>query len=213
MEYNYENKEKMNKLKNDPKVKKERKKKWLYYCLACTPIFLGMLLYVTFCSATKNYSRIYNNTVIEELTTDNYIYQIGDENKVMFSYLENNNNEYKISSKEDGKLFYIDLEQVRSLNDKYSDVMFDFYFDASANKSECQTRTKFPTVKLSFDGKEASKLVINNDSYAAFKWKSVNANSGKILSLDISDYGTTTGCEDYNGMLFKNLRLKVFGVN
>ena len=70
MEYNYEDKEKMDKLQNSPEAKKQRDKKFLQLVLLCIPIIVGIVLFTTYCSLTPNYVQVYENEKVSSSESD-----------------------------------------------------------------------------------------------------------------------------------------------
>jgi len=67
VEYNYEDKEKIDKLKNDPTYKKEKRKKLWLFIVACLPFIIFLIIYLVFFSPSDSFIRILNNFILNYL--------------------------------------------------------------------------------------------------------------------------------------------------
>jgi hypothetical protein len=67
VEYNYEDKEKLDKLKNDPTYKKENRKKLWVFIIACLPFLVGLIIYLVFFSSSDSFIHILKNSILSYL--------------------------------------------------------------------------------------------------------------------------------------------------
>jgi len=209
MEYNYKDKEKMDKLENDPKYQKEKKNKWWKFVLFSLPIFIGMALIVTFCSITPDYENIFEN----ETTTTGY-YTLGDKYNYLTTILPSEDGAYVATSRDD--LISVDLVALKKANSSYSKVMVYFSFSSYQDATTCSsTLSTYQSYKLNLDDKSVSSLTGYSLTYATYTFKEIVITNSSKMTLSISSWGNlaSSSCldSDYK-MLFKDIKLYVYGV-
>src|SRR5574344_2019363 len=217
MEYNYEDKEKVDKLKDNPNYKKEQNKKWLMFVLCCLPIFIGSTLFLSFCSSSPNYSSVFKNEVVDFNSTAETYYSLNGTPDVLTGTITNVQNEEYVTLNSNN-LVTIDLNAVRKSNYSYSKFMVNLVFESYESYGSCYSVTSYQSYSVSIDGNIRSTVTATqNKTYSTFEFKEITlSESMSKMTLNIKEWSSKTAISDCDTtseskMFFKNIRLYVYG--
>jgi len=218
MEYNYEDKEKLENLEKDPKYKKQQKKKILMLGLYCLPFLIGSTLYISFCNTTPKYVSIFKNMEVDFSTNTSSYYSLEKDIDIFSTTLTKvDGNEYTTCDSLD--LVTIDLVSLKERNFDYQNFMITFTYDSleSYPVSSYKT-TAYQSYGLSVDGvnrgtKTASKI----GEYEHYSFENIElSKTASKVTLNITKWSTKTVVNNVDEiktaeMYFKNIRLYVYG--
>jgi len=218
MEYNYEDKEKMENLEKDPKYKKQQKKKILTLGLYCLPFLIGSTLYISFCNITPKYVSIFKNMEVDFSANTSSYYSLEKDADIFLTNLTKvDGNEYTTYDSFD--LVTIDLVSLKESNFDYQEFMITFTYDSLESYPVLDYKTTTnQSYGLSVDGvnketKTASKI----DEYEHYSFDNIElSKTASKVTLNITKWSTKTAINsvDENNttkMYFKNIRLYVYG--
>lgn len=210
MEYNYEDKEKMDKLQNSPEAKKQRDKKFLQLVLLCIPIIVGIVLFTTYCSLTPNYVQVYENEKVSSSESDTKVYTLDDEFKYVSTELTASDGVYTNSSNKT-TLFKVDLAKLQKANSSYSKLALNVYFSAATSYGTCTSISSYPKLSFLVDRTSVGGTSVKKSGFTDMSVTEINIVDKSEFLINVSDFGSAVCADDYF-LQFKNIRLKVLGV-
>lgn len=188
---------------------KKKPNKNLLTILLAIPILLGVILYVSYCSATPNYQWIYDNKIVNEKeSTDDKYYTISDSHDCFSSSIKNDGDVYKTVS-DSKELFKVDLSKLNSFNNDYNKLIIDFSFKASIDSNKA-VYTSSPKINFIIDGNVSKTISFSTESYASYSAREIGIKDAKQLVVNVNTFGIANDSA-IPTLNFKDLKIKVLG--
>ncbi len=176
--------------------------------LLAVPIFLGVILYVTYCSITPNYVWIYDNVVVTKTSKeDAKYYSIA--NNVIKTNLKADNEKYYSTDSNSKELFRVDLADLNNRNNKYAKLILNFSCEVMINSNNATFVSK-PKIDFLLDGDVINTLTLKSESLTSYSVNEIDFKNSKELIVNIKTLGISENSSNPS-LKFKDVKVKVLG--
>lgn len=195
-------------MKNEKEKSINKRNGTLLTLLLTVPIFLGVILYVTYCSITPNYVWIYDNVVVTKTSKeDAKYYSIA--NNVIKSNLKVDNEKYYSTDSNSKELFRVDLADLNNRNNKYAKLILNFSCEAMINSNNATFVSK-PKIDFLLDGNVINTLTLKSESLTSYSVNEIDFKNSKELIVNIKTLGISENSSNPS-LKFKDVKVKVLG--
>ena len=197
-------------MENENKTSVKKRSNVLLNLLLAIPIFLGMVLFISYCSATPNYQWIYDNKIMTKTDTiENMYYTINDAHDCFTSNIEKDNNDIYKTNPNSKELFKVNLEKLSNFNNEYDKLILDFSYVASID-SQNATYSSAPKIDFAIDGKVYKTVTFSSEEDISYSVNEIYFKGANELVISIKSFGVTEN-SSIPLLKFKDLRIKVLG--